>query len=194
MHYSRSLFITVLAILSACSPFCLSEETPTEEQRRTEFLAEYNGLRADKRLAAISTLRDSKEQRSIEALYFVSWRDSDPEVRSHAFPPWSTVTTTYGYIAHWRLTASSAKRSSRQGGESGGDGLAAVQVAALNELVGFLRTLRWAYWDWNWRARSAGYVAAGIQRQFPANWVEQEKAAVDTTGTQPRAAPVAQRR
>jgi hypothetical protein len=139
------------------------EKNSGEEQKRADFLAAYNGQRADKRLVSISKLSDCKAQRSIETLYFVSWLDADPEVRSRAFSALIRCEDTYGYTAY--LAADSFKRENEPGvkiEKAVAMGSLRYRWSALNELVSFLGSLRWRWW-WGWSgySRSGGYVVAG---------------------------------
>jgi hypothetical protein len=139
------------------------DRTSGEEQKRADFLAAYNGQRADRRLVAISKLNHCKAQRSIETLYFVSWFDADPEVRSRAFSALVHCEDTYGYTAY--LAADSFKRENEPGvkvEKAVAMGSLRYRWSALNELVGFLGSLRWRWWGgWNDYSRSGGYVRAG---------------------------------
>jgi len=168
MRRSASILYTLLAMLCASSALCFSEEEHSEEQKRTIFRAQYNQQRAEKRLAAISVLDDCKEQRSIETLYFVSFRDPDPEVRSRAFSAMIYCEDTYGYTAYL------AADSFRQEKEFGVKVEKAVEMgrlqykwAALNELVEFLSTLRWNYWNWHTYNNHGGYIASGTPPEPP---------------------------
>ena len=161
------LFLT-LPVISAFSPLCFPAEILSGEQKRVDFLAAYNGMRADKRLAAIGKLDGCKELRSIETLYFVSWRDADPEVRSRAFSTMVHCDDAYGYTAY--LAANSFKRENDLGvkvEKAVEMGSLHYKWEALNELVGFLRTLRWKYWAWNWYGHSGGYIASGNPPAVP---------------------------
>jgi hypothetical protein len=168
MRYSRVLFAAHLAVISACSPLCFSEEGRMEEQKRANFRAAYDGQRADRRLAAIRDLDNSHEQRSIEMLYSVSWRDPDPEVRSRAFFALVRCEDTYGYTAY--LAADSFKRETEPGvkvEKAVGLGSLRYKWSALNELVDFLHTTRWNSWQWTSNESSGGYVAAGSPPTSP---------------------------
>lgn len=178
-----STLVLCLAALTALTPVISAQEGPTEELRRAQFLAAYNRQRAEKRLMAISHLDESKDQRSIETLYFVSVRDPDPEVRSRAFSALVHCEDEYGYTAHL------AADSFRQEKEFGVKVEKAVEMsalqykwAALNELVEFLSTLRWNYWNWHSYARHTGYVAQGNPPMDPpitsGSDSEEKKAAV----------------
>lgn len=162
MKTPGKILITILTLCSLAAPVCLSQEAPGEEQKRANFIAAYNGMRAEKRLAAISKLTQCKAQLSIEMLYYVSVQDADPEVRSRAFSALVHCEDTYGYTAY--LAANSFKEEK----EIGVKVEKAVQLdslhykwSALNELVGFLGSLRWNYWYWNWYKQSGGYIGSG---------------------------------
>jgi len=168
MRLSESVFSVFLTVLCACSPLCFGEDTPSEEQKRTIFRAQYNQHRAEKRLAAIGILDDSKEQRSIETLYFVSFRDPDPEVRSRAFSALVYCEDEYGYTAH--LAADSFRQEKEFGvkvEKAVAMGRLQYKWAALNELVEFLSTLRWNYWNWHTYNNHGGYIASGTPPEPP---------------------------
>lgn len=158
---SRTFFILLLAGSLATSAFCFSESDP-EEQRHADFLAAYNGQTALKRVDAIRKLDHSKDQRSLETLYSVSWRDPDPEVRSRAFFALVHSEDPYGYTAY--LAADSFKLETEPGVKvEKAVALSSLRYkwSALNELVGFLHSLRWNPWQWNSYGNNGGYVAAG---------------------------------
>src|ERR1700759_2044299 len=148
MQLSQRLLQYSFLLVALSSVVAVADDTRTEEQKRTIFLAEYNRQRADKRLVAISILDNSREQRSIEMLYFVSFRDPDPGGRSRAFSALVHCEDVYGYTA--RLAAESFKREKEIGvkvEKAVGMGVLQYKWSALNELTQFLSTLRWS--DWN---------------------------------------------
>jgi len=181
MRYARNYVLILLASLALNASFCFSAEGLTEEQKREAFLVTYNGLRADKRLAALRQLENSKEQRSFETLYFVSFRDPDPEIRSRAFTTLVRCDDTYGYIAY--LAADSFKREKELGvklEKAVEMGSLKYKWAPLNELVGFLSTLRWNDWHWGWygggSGHAGGYVASGNPPDSPGEPVKPKDA------------------
>src|SRR5205085_2037714 len=101
------------ALLTVSSPLCFSEDMPSELQKRLDFIGAYNGKRAEKRMAAIRILDNCKEERSIETLFFISWVDPDPEIRSRAFSSMVHCDDTYGFVAY--LAAESFKRETELG-------------------------------------------------------------------------------
>jgi hypothetical protein len=168
MNYPRILLTVFLTVLSVSSTLCFSKEELAESLKRAEFRAAYNVQRADRRLAALSKLNGCKEQQSIETLYFVSLRDPDPEIRSRAFSAMVHCGDTYGYTAH--LAADSFNRELDLGVKV--EKAVAMESlrykwAALNAMVGFLRTLRWNNWNWNLYERSGGYIASGNPPEIP---------------------------
>ncbi len=165
MKILRTLTGALWLSLFLCSQSpCLSMEESSEVHRRRDFLAAYNQRTAHERFTAIQKLEGAKEDRSIEMLYFVSWKDPDPEVRSRAFSTLVLCDDTYGYTAY--LAADSFKRETELGVKvemAVAMGSLKYKWSALNELVDFLRTLRWQYYNWSWygAGRSAGYIASG---------------------------------
>ena len=148
--------------LCAYSIPCLSEEPTSDAEKRAAFKAAYNERKAEERLDAVGKLEGVKEQFSIEMVYWVSWSDPDPEVRSRAFSVLVHCEDTYGYTAY--LAADSFSREKEIGVKvEKAVAMAPLKYkwAALNELVTFLRTLRWNDWNWHWYNHSGGYIAAG---------------------------------
>ena len=169
-----------------------SEEGNVELQKRLDFINAYNGKRADKRLAALSLLNNVKEEKSIETLFFVSWADCDPEIRSRAFSSMVHCEDTYGFVAY--LAAESFKQEQEIGVkvekaiELGG---LKYKWSALNELVHFTSTLRWSIWNWPYAGyhRSGGYIASGDPPPVP-DYPEDKNASngvnEGNTGKEPR--------
>ncbi len=161
MFFSHRIFTLILAVSLTSSSFGFSVDT-SEEQKHLDFLAAYNEQPAKKRIAAITKLDRAKDQRSIETLYSVSLRDPDPEVRSRAFFALVHCDDEYGYTAY--LAADSFKKETEEGvkvEKAVRLGALRYKWAALNELVGFLHSLRWNPWQWNSYSSNGGYIAAG---------------------------------
>lgn len=166
---SRLFIIALLATSSLTASAASFSTDGSEEQKHLNFLAAYNEQPARKRSAALHILDKSKDQRSIETLFSVSWRDPDPEVRSRAFFSLVHCEDQYGYTAY--LAAESFKRETEPGVKvEKAVNLNALRYkwSALNELVTFLHSLRWSYWQWNPNT-NGGYIANGDAPESPSD-------------------------
>ncbi|MCW8129139.1 MAG: hypothetical protein KIS92_02035 [Planctomycetota bacterium] len=166
------MYATIMLLLSAAGVACAAE--PTELEVRNEFLKAYNWKKANERLASLGYLTQATEDYSYQMLFLVSWKDPDPEVRSRAFTILCKRPDKVGYVAY--LAAASFREERELGVKiEKATAMAGLKYrwSALNELVNFLKTLRW-YHDWYWwnTRHPTGYIAGGTPPGEPGSGTE----------------------
>jgi hypothetical protein len=141
---------------------CFSEDNTPELKRRNSSSVTHDWNKANERLAALGKMAGKKESYTNEELYHISCMDPDPEVRSLAFFMLTRSPDKLGYTAY--LAADSFKREKELGvkvEKAVAMNKLQYKWSALNELVGFLRTLRWNDWNGDCQRCHGGYIPAG---------------------------------